>query len=151
MYECRRPREIAARFYISILFGVYLYSSFRNRTSSQDPGVTYFGYAVLILCAVVLGILFFRSVTSSRFIGLELKPESIVLSGEGWDAESIKAVYIKGYFKPVVGLKPKGKLLVPYNCCFCFLEKEDQGIGELTAWAERNHIKVLHKRFERWI
>ncbi|NQX46071.1 hypothetical protein HQN87_12080 [Paenibacillus tritici] len=69
----------------------------------------------------------------------------------GWRARNVKRIFIRGYFMPVIAVKPKARLLVPYSYCFRFTDQEDQGIRALTEWAERHQIEVLHKKFIRWL
>lgn len=74
-----------------------------------------------------------------------------MIAGEMVNAKDIKTIFIKGYFKPLVGIKSINKTLVPFRLCFRFQELEDQGMKDLTAWAEHNQIEVLYKGFTRLI
>lgn len=98
-----------------------------------------------------MGILIFRLVTCSRVFVIEIKPEALQIKNIEIQAGKVKKIFIKGYFKPVIAVKPKANLLVPYKYCFCFSAKEDQGIEDLKEWADQHQIEVLHKRFTRWL
>lgn len=78
-------------------------------------------------------------------------PEGITVNNRFIEARKIKAVFIKGYFKPVIGIKTQGNLFVPYKYCFSIVQQENQGINELTEWANQRLIKVAHKQFKRWL
>ncbi|MFD0717636.1 hypothetical protein [Paenibacillus sp. GCM10027626] len=58
---------------------------------------------------------------------------------------------IQGYFNPLIGIKLHGTRIVPPQLCFSFHDNEDQAMTALAAWAERNQIAVLKRRFARWV
>ncbi|RKN79030.1 hypothetical protein D7M11_21920 [Paenibacillus ginsengarvi] len=57
-------------------------------------------------------------------------------------------IMIKGYFRPVIGILPYGKRIVPLNTAFRFSKDEDRGLSDLTKWAERNHVQLIRKSFK---
>lgn len=82
---------------------------------------------------------------------LQLGPGKLRLNGRTLEAKEIKVIMKRGYFTPVLGIKPFGKAIVPVPLSFRFCGDEEQGLADLLAWAERNKIAVIHKEFIRWI
>ncbi|NBD23149.1 hypothetical protein [Paenibacillus glycinis] len=82
---------------------------------------------------------------------LHLGQGKLRLNGRTIEAKDIKVILKRGYFRPVLGIKPVGKAIVPVPLCFRFCADEEQGLADLAAWAEKNKVAVVHKSFTRWI
>lgn len=148
-HQGKRPAEIVVTisFTLLILSWLNLVILF-NRSNRFD---LFLIYLLIIAGGIIMGILIFRLVTCSRVFSIEIKPEVLQIKNTEIEAGKVKKIFIKGYFKPVIAVKPKANLLVPYKYCFCFSDKEDQGIKDLKEWADQHQIEVLHKRFTRWL
>lgn len=105
--------------------------------------------AILGLFAVVEIILIYRAFAARRSFDIQLNEDNLVINNRQIPADHIKTVFVRGYFKPVIGIRPKGNVLVPYKNCFRFENIND--IKKLTEWAEQRQIKVAHKNFSRWL
>lgn len=145
-YKVRRPRIIPYLLYIILLMGWQAYFYHKNQLLPD-----YFIQGWLAVCLVITLILIHRAFTLKKYFEIQIKQDSIMIAGEMVNAKDIKTIFIKGYFKPLVGIKPINKTLVPFRLCFRFQELEDQGMKDLTAWAEHNQIEVLYKGFTRLI
>lgn len=82
---------------------------------------------------------------------LQINPESLFINGRTLEASQIKMVMVRGYFQPVLGIKPTRNKIVPIHLCFRFVDDKDKAMKELSTWAEQNHIPFIHKRFSSWI
>ncbi|WP_041613466.1 hypothetical protein [Paenibacillus sp. JDR-2] len=82
---------------------------------------------------------------------LSINENIIQLNGHTLPAQDIKVIMKMGYFSPVIGIKPKGKKIVPLRLCFSFAMHEDQGIMDLKEWAAAHNIKMVNKDFMSWL
>ncbi|MCL6603200.1 MAG: hypothetical protein K6T94_10025 [Paenibacillus sp.] len=151
VYRVRHPSELSLLISLSLVMGINMYTIIGNKLTSESPILVLLRYGLIIFWLIILGNLIYRLFTFRRVIEIQIRPENIIMNNKIIDAKTIKTIFIKGYFRPVIGIRPKGNIMVPYKLCFRFLEKEDQGIKDLTIWAEQNQIKVANKRFQRWI
>ncbi|MNG34319.1 hypothetical protein D3C84_1207760 [compost metagenome] len=60
-------------------------------------------------------------------------------------------IMIKGYFKPVIGILPHRRKIVPLDMTFRYSRDEDKGITDLKNWANINNVKMVNKLFQTWI
>ncbi|WNS44692.1 hypothetical protein [Paenibacillus sp. MMS20-IR301] len=100
---------------------------------------------------MIIVILLYRLMMFRRRFTLAIRPEDLQVKNATIAAERIKRIYVKGYFKPVIAVKPRGRLMVPYKYCFSFADQEDQAIKELKAWAGQHQIEVRGSGFARWL
>lgn len=148
-YKGKRPAEIPAKVSMTIVMLYWIrFMLLVNKFNRLELIVA---SLVIGVAATIIGILMVRLLTFSRKIVIEIKPEALQIKNTEIEAGKVKKIFIKGYFKPVIAVKPKANLLVPYKYCFCFSDKEDQGIKDLKEWAEQHQIEVLHRRFTRWL
>jgi hypothetical protein len=63
----------------------------------------------------------------------------------------IKVIMTRGYFKPVIGILPHRRRIVPMDLAFRYLNDEDRGVTELKSWAKMNNVKMVNKSFKTWI
>lgn len=151
VYRVRRPSEITMLIPLSLSMGINMYLIFGNKLTSESPILVLLRYGITIFWLIIVGILIYRLFTFRRVIEIQIRPDDVMMNDKIIEAKTIKTIFIKGYFRPVIGIRPKGNIMVPYKLCFRFLEKEDLGIKDLTIWAEQNQIKVANKRFQRWL
>lgn len=152
VYNVKRPSLITWLLYIGFLMVLQIFTLSRiYRFGDKSSFVV--TSTVVIFFFICMIILIYRMFTVKRYVEIQIKPDSILIGDTIVEAKSIKTLYIRGYFKPLVGVRPKAKFSVPYKLCFSFLrqDQEDKGMKELTKWAEDNQIKVLHRNFSIWI
>ncbi|WP_313640059.1 hypothetical protein [Paenibacillus sp.] len=148
VYQVSRPSLMSQLLSMIFSSGILL-TSVINNTDSKI--LTYIGYTWVIFCLIVVIELLYRIITIRRFIEIKILPDSIIVENKEIEANRIENIYVKGYFKPVIGIKPVDHKFAPYRLCFSFLDQEYRGMKELTKWAERNQVKLSHKRFMRWL
>ncbi|OMF94442.1 hypothetical protein [Paenibacillus sp. FSL R7-0273] len=105
--------------------------------------------AILGLFIVVEIILIYRAFAARKSFDIIYNQDSLIINNRTIASDHIKTVFVRGYFTPVIGIRPKGNVLVPYKNCFRFENVND--IKTLTEWAEQRQIKVAHKNFQRWL
>lgn len=120
------------------MLGIYLFAFDRFST-------------VLVPMVLVLLIwMIYRSIKKPT--EMLIHDDKIEVNGHTIQANEIKVIMRMGYFKPVFGIKPYGKWIVPMPYCFSFANDEDRGTKDLFTWAEKNEVKVqVDKFFRRWI
>lgn len=148
-FKIKKPAGIQIIVSVSLLTVIQLLSIRSNILNESYTYLFYIACILLIFCLIML-VLTIRIILI-RPSEMLINTDSIRIEGKTIEAKQIKAVMIMGYFKPVIGIKPIENKIVPMDLCFKFLEDEDQGIKEITRWAEQNQIKVSYKHFWRWI
>lgn len=148
IYKVSRPSTMSLLLSIIFSSGTLLIS-LRNNT--DDKVLFFLGYAWVIFCLIIVIVLLYRMITIRRNIEIQIHPDAIVLEDQKIEVKQIKDIYVKGYFKPEIGIKLVDSTFVPYRLCFSFVDLEYKGMKELTAWAERNQIKLSNKRYMRWL
>ncbi|OMD85812.1 hypothetical protein BSK49_04730 [Paenibacillus odorifer] len=147
-YKVSRPSLMSLLFSMIFSSGILLLNT---RNNTEFKVLLYFGYIWSTFCLIVVIILFYRIITIRKFIEVRILPDSIIVENKEIQANQIDNIYVKGYFIPVIGIKPVDHKFPPYRLCFSFLDEEYKGMKELTAWAESNQIKLSKKRFMRWL
>ena len=109
-------------------------------------------YALILAVLLCIGVLLITAYRASRKADdLYLYHDQLLLHGQAIRAEDIQAILIRGYVKPVIGILPHGKKIVPLNRCFRFPSDADSGIKDLKRWAEQNQVKLVYKSFQTWV
>ncbi|MDH6427904.1 hypothetical protein BSK62_07175 [Paenibacillus odorifer] len=147
-YKVSRPSLMSLLFSMIFSSGILLLNT---RNNMEYKVLLYFGYIWSAFCLIVVLILLYRIITIRKFIEVRILPDSIIVENKEIQANQIENIYVKGYFIPVIGIKPVDHKFPPYRLCFSFLDEEYKGMKELTAWAESNQIKLSKKRFMRWL
>lgn len=83
----------------------------------------YFGYIWLTFCLIVVIILLYRIITIRKFIEVRILPDSILVDNKEIQAKKIENIYVKGYFIPVIGIKPVDHKFPPIDYVLVFLTK----------------------------
>ncbi|MEK3965632.1 MULTISPECIES: hypothetical protein [unclassified Paenibacillus] len=147
-YKVSRPSLMSLLFSMIFSSGILLLNT---RNNMEYKVLLYFGYIWSAFCLIVVIILLYRIITIRKFIEVRIHPDAIIVENKEIQANQIDNIYVKGYFIPVIGIKPVDHKFPPYKLCFSFLDDEYKGMKELTAWAESNQIKLSKKRFMRWL
>ncbi|MEK4993782.1 hypothetical protein [Paenibacillus sp. FSL H7-0918] len=147
-YKVSRPSLMSLLFSMIFSSGILLLNT---RNNTEYKVLLYFGYIWSAFCLIVVIILLYRIITIRKFIEVRIHPDAIIVENKEIQANQIDNIYVKGYFIPVIGIKPVDHKFPPYKLCFSFLDEEYKGMKELTAWAESNQIKLSKKRFMRWL
>lgn len=95
---------------------------------------------------IALGI---RMVIQPR--SMEIIGEKMIVGRKEITAVHIDKLVIQGYLSQIIGIKPKGKRLVPSLLCFKIKGNEEENIEEIIQWAKRNGIQIKYGRIFRWI
>lgn len=114
-------------------------------------------YSVLTLVGILLS-LFYICVLLSLVIRIMIQPrhmeiieDKIVVGRKELSAVQINELVIQGYFSQIVGIKPKGKRLVPSLLCFKIKGNEEEATEEVIQWARQHGIRIKHGRIFCWI
>ncbi len=117
-----------------------------EESGAMDYIVTWGTFSIV---AAVLLVTVYRALQKPT--ELQLEKGRILLRGRTLPAEDIRVIMLSGYFSPVIGIKPYGKRIVPVPFCFRFAQDEDEGHDDLIKWAKDNEVKLVYKRFIRWL
>lgn len=121
------------------------------RRLDEDSGaMDYFvTWGTFFIVVTVLLVTVYR--TLQKPTELRLEKGRVLLKGRILQTEDIRVIMLSGYFSPVIGIKPYGKRIVPVPFCFRFAQDEDEGHDDLIKWAKDNGVKLVYKRFIRWL
>lgn len=118
--------------------------------SWDQKGVFYASLTVVLLCLVVLLLTLYRTFFKKQS-ELCLSNNQIILNGIVINSVDIKVIMSSGYCKPVIGILPQSRRMVPLNMVFRYSRDEDKAILDLTCWAKMNNVKMVNKSFKTWI
>ncbi|WP_235613186.1 hypothetical protein [Paenibacillus sp. LC231] len=104
----------------------------------------------LVFCSAVFLISVYRTYLMKPGV-LEMAQEGIVINGTVINVEAVKCLLINHDRKPVIGIKLKGRAIVPLKLCFTFAEEQTEGIRQLEFWARERRVKVSKGFFMRWL
>ncbi|WP_248548372.1 hypothetical protein [Paenibacillus odorifer] len=116
----------------------------------NQRGVFYTSLTVVLLCLVLLLLTLYRTFFKKP-TELCLSNEQIILNGNMINPKDIKVIMTRGYFKPVIGILPYRRKIVPLDMAFRYSKDEDKGISDLESWAKMNNVKMVNKSFQTWI
>ncbi len=151
MREIKHPVKSPSR--ISTIIGmiaIILSQSILVLRSWDQRGVFYASLTAVVLCLVVLLLALYRSFFKKQ-TELCLSSEQIILNGNIINSRDIKVIMTRGYFKPVIGILPYRRKIVPADMAFRYSKDEDRGISDLKSWAKMNNVKMVNKSFQTWI
>lgn len=148
-YEIKLPVSswvglIATLPFISLL--LYSVSSGSGLYSSMSPIL---GIAFCLLYTGLLVAYVIRMIIQPRHV--EIIGNKIIVGRKEIPAVHIDKLVIQGYFSQVIGIKPRGKRLVPSLLCFKIKGNEEEYTEEIIEWAKRNEIPIKYGRIFRWI
>ncbi|MCK9861134.1 hypothetical protein [Paenibacillus sp. ATY16] len=138
--------SLACLIWLFIIIHYWKDYSSRGKTEfllMDSNSIIFLVYFVLLLLTVVRAL---RKPTE-----LSIDENTILVNGYALAAQDIKVIMKMGYFNPVIGIKPKGKRIVPLRLCFSFAANEDQGIMDMKEWAAANNVKMINKDFMSWL
>ncbi|ULO05362.1 hypothetical protein H1230_19945 [Paenibacillus sp. 19GGS1-52] len=113
----------------------------------DQRGVFYTSLTVALMGLVGLLLALYRTLFKKQ-TELCLSNERIILNGNIINSRDIKVIMIKGYFKPVIGILPYRRKIVPLGMAFRYSMYEDRGISDLKSWAKMNNVKMVNKSFQ---
>lgn len=120
----------------------------------RDKGLfTAFPMTVRIfVCVLLLGLFIIYGIRIKlQPRHLEIKGDRIIVGDKEISADQIENMIVQGYFNQVIGIKPRGKRLVPSLLCFKIKGSEEEHTEEIIAWAKQNGIHIKYGRIFRWI
>ncbi|AYB44710.1 hypothetical protein V4V36_12645 [Paenibacillus lautus] len=113
----------------------------------------FFYYACIVwivFCSTVFIISFYRTCLMKPGV-MKMHQDGIMINGKVMNADSVACLLINQDRKPVIGIKPKGRKIVPLKLCFQFVEDQTEGIKQLEIWAHERRVKVSKGFFMRWL
>ncbi|AIQ39085.1 hypothetical protein [Paenibacillus sp. FSL R5-0912] len=116
----------------------------------DQRGVFYASVTAILIGLVVLLFALYRTFFK-KLTELCLSDDQIVLNGRIINSSDIKVIMIRGYFKPVVGILPYKRKIVPLDMAYRYSKDEDKGISDLKSWAKMNNVSMVNKSFQTWI
>jgi len=143
IFKIINPSGIKQIILMIVLIIILVGSSVLGR---EENYMIYFKILFSIICTAILFIFIVRTFMKSRKI--EFDKERMIVNGEEIKAEEIEQIMIYG---EVVGVKPKGKWIVPENLCFRFSKDQAGGIKDLETWAQESSVKISRRFFMRWV
>ncbi|WP_211746248.1 hypothetical protein [Paenibacillus sp. Marseille-Q4541] len=74
--------------------------------------------------------------------------DSIQIGERSYKPEQIKSIIIEEYYGPHIGIKPKGKLLVPIMNAYRVQNKQEanEAFESLHDWGEKYNVPVLTQK-----
>lgn len=147
-YAVRNPRDIPLIIGMAALtvnFWIIV------RRLDEDSGTLDYivTWGTFIIVAAALLVTVYRSLQKPA--ELRLEQGRVLLKGHTLQTKDIRVIMLSGYFSPVIGIKPYGKRIVPVPFCFRFARDEDDSHDDLIKWANDNEVKLVYKRFIRWL
>lgn len=109
---------------------------------------------VTLFSLIILMAIFQLLVSVIRFFGrseLVIEGEFVVIGGRKLYPGEIQCIMVDGYAKPGIAVKPAGRRITPSKLVFRFTEDQEECLEALDKWASKHGIRVMNKRFIRWI
>ncbi|ULO05568.1 hypothetical protein H1230_21140 [Paenibacillus sp. 19GGS1-52] len=121
-----------------------------NNDHNHNHEIAYF-FLIFWLsgCSVVLLFIIYRVLQEATEI--KWGTDNLFIHKKWIVAKDIDSIMIYGYLFPMIGIKPKGKRIVPDYLCFRFIEDKDKAMKQLNTWAEANGIRIIYKKFMKWL
>ncbi|WP_422660929.1 hypothetical protein ACK8P5_10760 [Paenibacillus sp. EC2-1] len=145
----KNPRGTRIIISMLLLIGIQLNLLFRmNSIHSTSFSSILFSTTMAVLVLSVTLIRLFRKPYT-----MHVSEFSLQIKNRNLKPEDIKEIRIQGYFKPLIGIIPTGKVFTPFDLCFHIdPDQEDKAIKELKEWAEEHGVTVFsNKMVRRWI
>lgn len=139
MFRVSDPSGIRLMISMLILIAILLGNIIRGHEERD-----FFHYACimwLVFCSAVFLISVYRTYLMKPGV-LEMAQEGIVINGSAINLEAVKCLMISHDRKPVIGIKLKGRAIVPLKLSFTFAEEQTEGIRQLEFWARERQVKV---------
>ncbi|WP_458122235.1 hypothetical protein [Paenibacillus sp. Z6-24] len=112
----------------------------------------YWYAALLVLLIVSIAYLFIiigRRIR--RPFEILLKDDAMVIGDQQIESTAIRQILLKGYERPVIGIQSSRNVILPTGRCFVLTDDTEQGLEQLSRWANQHGIRVMNKPFIRWI
>ncbi len=148
MFRVSAPSGVRLMISMLILIAILLGNIMRHH--GERDVFYYFCIIWSVFCSAVFIISVYRTYVKKPSV-MELAQEGIVINGTVINAEAVKCLLINHDSKPVIGIKPKGRAIVPLRLCFTFEEEQVEGIRQLETWAKEKQVKVSEGYFMRWM
>ncbi|MEW4369638.1 hypothetical protein [Paenibacillus kandeliae] len=130
---------------ITVLMGIL----FSGMTTQAQKGFLYYEVGAIFILGIVCGLIMlvqqFRKPKEMRLESTGLRIGTDMLK-----TDEIDEIRVGGRYDTIIGIKPKGKTIVPSRYCFSFTDHEDEDIIALSKWADANGIPMINRPFIRW-
>lgn len=117
---------------------------------ASDKGLVFYATLLVLLYCVWLLVLAVIRVFSKPG-ELTFGRDSVMVRGKAITASDIDVIMMTGFTRKLIGIRPKGKRLVPLRLGFKFSGDEDEALKLLSFWAESNKVKLEEKKFFKWV
>lgn len=148
MFRVSAPSGV--RLMISMLILIVILLGNIMRHHGERDLFYYFCIIWSVFCSAVFIISVYRTYVKKPSV-MEMAQEGIVINSTVINAEAVKCLLINHNRNPVIGIKPKGRAIVPLKLCFTFAEDQTEGIRQLEIWARERRVKVSKGFFMRWL
>lgn len=148
MFRVSAPSGVRLMISMLILIAILLGNIMRHH--GEKDVFYYFSIIWSVFCSAVFIISVYRTYLMKPGV-MEMAQEGIVINGTIINAEAVKCLLINHDRKPVIGIKPKGRAIVPLKFCFQLAEDQAEGIRQLETWAQERQVKVSKGFFMRWL
>lgn len=130
---------------ITVLMGIM----FSGMTPQAQKGFLYYEVGAIFILGIVCGlIMLFQQFAKPK--ELHLEATVLRIGADVLEIDNIDEIRVGGRHHTVIGVKLKGKTIVPTRYCFSFTEHEDEDIIALSKWADANGIALINRPFMRW-
>ncbi|MGM1048778.1 MAG: hypothetical protein ACQEXX_21900 [Bacillota bacterium] len=151
IFKAKYPSGIFTMVFMLILIGTNsrLYLVERTNRDNFDVFMSYFGIFLLVCFFAILIFTIIRMFMNP--FTMQISRESLKVKNRELKPSDIKEIRVQGDIKSLIGITPIGKIITPIHFCFRFIEQEDEAIRELTEWASKHKVRLLHKQVNKWL
>ncbi|MGG3308030.1 hypothetical protein ABER23_11430 [Paenibacillus lautus] len=144
MFRVSAPSGVRLMISMLILIAILLGNIMRHH--GERDVFYYFCIIWSVFCSAVFIISVYRTYVMKPGL-MEMDQDGIVINGTEINAEAVACLLINDDKKRVIGIKPKGRKLVPLKLCFTFAEEQTEAIRQLETWAQEHHVKICPKYY----
>ncbi|WP_223067732.1 hypothetical protein [Paenibacillus caui] len=135
---------------VVMLIAVIVVGNLLRRTYASDGDLLFYIFALVLLYCIWMLILALVKVVKKP-TELLLGRTSITVNGRTLEASELDEILINGLARRLIGIRPKGRRIVPMKLGFKFAEDEDEAMKELAHWAKMNKVPMVEKKFFKWV
>lgn len=154
MNQTFRIRPIAGVF-VAIMYFIIFLNPFVSFILIKPEGAAFVFFLIAVIAAgtFIFGII--HIIIMHRKPGtIHIHDSFLELYGRKIEGEMIEAIWIRGYFRPKIGLKRLGSSkAIPLTYCFKMKDSRDEDVclASLELWAKRHGIPMKYTFFRSGI
>ncbi|GGA46691.1 hypothetical protein GCM10010917_35000 [Paenibacillus physcomitrellae] len=135
---------------IVMVLAVIVVADLVRRAYVTDEGLLFYAAVLVLIYCVVLTVLALIRVFKKPG-ELLITRKALSLYGRTLEASQIDEIMVNGFSRKLIGIKPKGRRLVPLALGFRFVEDANEAFKDLEHWAAANQVQMTEKKFFKWI